>query len=108
MDFAKVVAIIKPEMLKKVEEKLLTLDVPGISVRSIKGYGEYENFFRPDHLDEHIQVDVFIGYLRATEIAEAILEAAHSGSEGDGIVAIIPVESVYHIRTKKKCGNQVC
>lgn len=86
----------------------MQLNVPGISVTPIKGYGEYENSFRPDHMAEHIQIDVFIGKSRTTEIAEAILDAAHSGSEGDGIVAVIPVESVYHIRTKQKCGDEVC
>ena len=43
---------------------------------------------------EHIQVEVFIGKGRATEIAEKIMEVAHTGGDGDGIVAVIPVESV--------------
>jgi nitrogen regulatory protein PII len=28
------------------------------------------------------------------------MEAAHSGLAGDGIIAIIPVERIYRIRTK--------
>ena len=45
---------------------------------------------------------------RADEIAVAIMEAAHTGREGDGIVAVLPVEDVYLIRTKEKCQDEVC
>ena len=108
MNFVKIVAIIRPEMLENVEEMLRRHNVPGVSVMRIKGYGEYENFFRHDRMVEHVQLEVFIGKKRTTEIAEKIMEAAHTGSEGDGIVAVIPVEDVYHIRTKQKCGDEVC
>jgi len=108
MNFVKIVSIIRPENLGKVEDTLKELNVPGVSVSHIKGYGEYENFFRHDRMVEHIQLEVFIGKKRATEIAEKIMNVAHTGIEGDGIVAIIPVESVYHIRTKHKCGDEVC
>jgi len=108
MNFVKIVSIIRPENLGKVEDTLKELNVPGVSVSHIKGYGEYENFFRHDRMVEHIQLEVFIGKKRATEIAEKIMDVAHTGIEGDGIVAIIPVESVYHIRTKHKCGDEVC
>ena len=108
MNFVKIVSIIRPEMLGKVEDTLMELSVPGISVSHIKGYGEYANFFRHDRMVEHIQVEVFIGKGRATEIAEKIMEVAHTGGDGDGIVAVIPVESVYHIRTRKKCRDEVC
>jgi len=37
-----------------------------------------------------------------------VMEAAHTGLEGDGIVAVLPVETVYHIRTKEKCDYEVC
>jgi len=108
MNFVKVVSIIRPERLEKVEDTLKELNIPGVSVSHIKGYGEYENFFRHDRMVEHIKLEVFIGKKRATEIAEKIMDIAHTGIEGDGIVAIIPVESVYHIRTKHKCSDEVC
>ena len=108
MSFVKIVSIIRPEMLGIVEDTLKELNVPGVSITHVKGYGEYANFFRHDRMVEHIQVEVFIGKGRATEIAEQIMEVAHTGSEGDGIVAVIPVDSVYHIRTKQKCGDEVC
>jgi len=108
MSFVKVVAIIRPDVLEKVEDTLKQMNVPGVTITHVEGYGEYANFFRHDRLVQHVQVEVFIGKGRATEIAEHIMDAAHTGGDGDGIIAIIPVDSVYHIRTKRKCTDDVC
>lgn len=108
MKFRKVTAIIRPERLEAVEECLKKLVVPGISVTKVKGYGERANFFKPDWLCQHVRIEVFIDVAQADEIAAAIMDAAHTGVEGDGIVAVLPVDSVYHIRTKEKCHYEVC
>ncbi len=108
MSFVKIVAIIRPDVLDKVEESLQEANVPGVSIVHVEGYGEYANFFRHDRMVQHVQVEVFISKKRATEISELIMESAHSGTDGDGIVAVIPVDSVYHIRTKQKCSDEVC
>jgi nitrogen regulatory protein PII len=36
------------------------------------------------------------------------MEAAHTGIKGDGIVAIMPAESVYRIRTKESYQDDAC
>ncbi|MGB7932351.1 MAG: P-II family nitrogen regulator [Gammaproteobacteria bacterium] len=108
MEFSKVTAIIRPDCLDKVEKALQALSVPGVSVSKVKGYGEYANFYTPDWMLTHARVDVFIGQHRAEEVAEAIMNAAHTGLDGDGIVTVSPVESVYHIRTREKCSHDVC
>ena len=108
MEFRKVTAIIRPERLEDVEECLKKLVAPGVSVTKVKGFGEYANFFSSDWLCQHIRVEVFIDVEKADEIAVAIMDAAHTGLAGDGIVAVLPVESVYHIRTKEKCQHEVC
>ena len=108
MKFRKVTAIIRPERLEAVEECLKKLVVPGISVTRVKGFGEHVNFFKSDWLCQHVHVEVFIGVGQADKVATAIMDAAHTGREGDGIVAVLPVESVYHIRTKEKCHYEVC
>ena len=108
MSFRKIPAIIKPDRLEAVEARLRDLAVPGISVSKVKGYGEYANFYTADWMITHARVEVFIGQHQAEEVAIAIMEAAHTGMDGDGIVAVLPVESVYHIRTRKKCEHDVC
>lgn len=108
MKFRKVTAIIRPERLEAVEECLRKLVVPGISVTKVKGFGEHANFFKSDWFCQNVRIEVFIGAGQADEVAQAIMDAAYTGYEGDGIVAVLPVESVYHIRTKEKCQYEVC
>ena len=108
MDFCKVMAIIRPEKLEAVEGALKALNVPGISVSKVKGFGEYANFYTSDWLCTHTRIEIFTEQERGEEIATAIMEAAHTGVEGDGMVAIMPVQSVFHIRMKKKCEQQPC
>lgn len=108
MNFRKVTAIFRSDRLEAVEDRLRSLGVPGVSVTKVKGYGEYANFYTTDWMCSRVRIEVFIGESKAEVIAEAIIDAAHTGIEGDGIVAILPVESVYHIRTKEKCQHDVC
>jgi nitrogen regulatory protein P-II 1 len=102
MKFRRVTAIIRPDMLGRVEEALQALGVPGVSVSKVKGYGEYADFYTQDWMLTHVRVEVFTAQHHADEVVRGIMDAAHTGMEGDGIVAVSPVESVYRIRTRQK------
>lgn len=100
MEWKKVVAIIRGNKLGDVEKRLKDLQVGGISVTRGRGYGEYANFFSPDWCVTHARLEIYCEASRVEEIAQAIMDTAHSGQAGDGIVAIIPVERMYRIRNK--------
>jgi nitrogen regulatory protein P-II 1 len=102
MKCKKIVAIFRTLELEKVERKVQELGVRGVSVTRVKGYGEYSNFFSRDWMVTHARLEVFVNTSRAEEIARAIMEAAHTGIPGDGLIAIIPVEQIYRIRTKSE------
>jgi len=102
MEMRKVTAIVRGSMLEKVEARLEKLGVHGCSITKVKGSGEYADFYTRDHLTEHARIEIFTEMERAEEIARAIMDAAHVGQPGDGIVAILPVEKFYHIRTKSE------
>ncbi|HED17455.1 MAG TPA: P-II family nitrogen regulator [Gammaproteobacteria bacterium] len=106
MSFKKITAIIRPDLLNKAEKVLKELGVPGVSVSQVKGYGEYADFYAKDWMVTHARIEVIIDTARAEEIAQAIMDAAHTGLEGDGIVSIVPVEKLYHIRTKAVCDEK--
>ncbi len=108
MRFRKITAIIRPERLAAVEDCLKKHNVPGVSVARVKGFGEHPNFFESDWMCQNVRVEVFIGTRQVDEVARAIMDAAHTGLDGDGIVAVLPVEAIYHIRTKEKCQFEVC
>lgn len=97
--FRKITAIVRTMVLEKVEQRLQDLGVPGISVMKVKGYGEYANFYRPDWMVEHARIEIFLHRERADEVARTILDAARTGGPGDGLVVVLPVESVYRVRS---------
>ena len=98
-DYCNVIAIVRTELLEKVESKLQELNVHGFSVMQVKGCGEYIDSYNPECFKIHARIEIFTFTRRAEAIAQAIMETAHTGEEGDGIVAIIPVSWVYRIRT---------
>ena len=108
MEFRKITAIIHPDRLEAVETQLRQLGVPGVSVTKVKGFGEYTNFYTPDWMCSHVRIEIFIEKAKADLIASTIIDAAHAGIAGDGIVAVLPVESIYRIRTKEKCTADIC
>lgn len=102
MELRNVTAIIRRSVLDKVEHRLQAMDVKGISVTWVKGYGEHKDFFRRDWMVEHVRLEIFAQRARAAEIASAIMEEAYAGFAGDGLIAILPVERMYRIRAKRE------
>lgn len=100
MKLLKIVAIIRNESLDKIEGKLVDMRERGISVTKVQGYGEYANYFNSSWMVTHSRIEIFTDESRADDIIAAIMDVAHTGMEGDGIVAVIPVERLYRIRTK--------
>jgi nitrogen regulatory protein P-II 1 len=101
----KVTAIVRVDVLERVERRLQELRVPGITVTKVKGYGEYENFFARDRMTEHARIEIFLRRERAEEVARTIVDAAHTGGAGDGIVVVLPVEAIYRIRSRQVASS---
>jgi len=102
MAFKKVTTIIQCERTEAVEQALEGIGVPGMSVTEVTGYGDYANFYRSPPLVTHHRIEIFVEADRVKAIVETILNSAHSGTEGDGVIAVLPVEHFYHIRDKQE------
>jgi nitrogen regulatory protein P-II 1 len=102
MELRKIVAIVRNQVLEKIEGRLVDMRVKGISVSKVKGYGEYANFFNPDWMVTHTRIEIFTENAKVDEIVTAIMDVAHTGMTGDGVVAVLPVEKLYRIRTKSE------
>lgn len=100
MELRLVVGIIRPRALEAVEQRLQEIGVRGLTVIRSKGYGTQANFFARDWLVDQVKLEIYVEQDRAQGVAAAIMEIAHTGTEGDGIVAILPVEKLYNIRTR--------
>ena len=102
----KIEAIIKPFKLDEVKEGLSAMEVKGLTVSEVKGFGrqrghkeiyrgaEYQVDFVPK-----IKVEIVIESDLVNDAIKVIKEKATTGQIGDGKIFILPVEEVIRIRT---------
>ena len=102
----KIEAIIKPFKLEDVKEKLAEIDIKGLTVTEIKGYGrqkghtelyrgaEYSIDFLPK-----IKIEVVVTDDKVESVIDTVTDAAKTGKIGDGKIFVTEVESVVRIRT---------
>jgi nitrogen regulatory protein P-II 1 len=102
MIFKKVIAIFRCDSCDKVEQELQEIGVHGFSISKVKGCGEYANLYSNDWLVTHARIEIFIEEAKVDKTVETIMDAAHIGMEGDGIIAVLPVEKLYRIRTRNE------
>ena len=102
MDIKQIVAIIRRDKLEEVEKKIQSMGVELINVSKVKGYGEYHDFFARDWMVEEVRLEIFTKKDKVETITAAIMDAAHTGEPGDGIVAVVPVEKFFLIRTRSE------
>jgi len=100
MELALVVAIMPAPDLADVERRLAGIGVRGITVTKVKGYGEHANFFSRDWMTDEVKVEVFAARDKVEGITATILDSIHTGSPGDGIVAVLHVDQVFSGRTR--------
>lgn len=100
MELSLIIANFRNDKLKEVEKKLEALGVERINVSKVKGFGEYHNFFAANWLTEEVRVEIYTRREEVDAIVATIVEAAHTGVPGDGVVAILPIEKLYLIRTR--------
>ena len=102
----KIEAIIKPFKLDEVKDALQEIDVQGITVSEVKGYGrqkghtelyrgaEYVVDFVPK-----IKLETVVEDERVEQVIEAIVQTAHTGKIGDGKIFVSPIDDAVRIRT---------
>ncbi len=106
MPYRKITAIIRTEKLQEVEEALIQAGIDGITVTACKGFGQYGDFFRGDFMIPHVRIEIFTTAEHADRLTHVIMNAAHTGMPGDGLVAILPVEQIYRIRTRQPANHE--
>ena len=101
-----VTAILKPHRLEDVTTALKDLDVSGVTVSEVQGFGrqrghtevyrgsEYKVDFVPK-----VRVQVVCDASDADKIADVIAESARTGKIGDGKIWITEISRVIRIRT---------
>jgi nitrogen regulatory protein PII len=103
-----VVAVIKPFKLDEVRDALTRLEIHGMTITEVKGYGrqkghaeiyrgaEYVVSFIPK-----VRLEVAVPDNLVDSVLEAIRSGAHTGQIGDGKIFVMPVEQAMRIRTSE-------
>lgn len=68
-----VVAIVRPDVVGPLEQRLTQLGIGSITLTRIKGFGEYKNFFTRDWLTEPARMNA-LRERRARQAARALAE----------------------------------
>ena len=101
-----IVGIVKPHKLDDVKEALKELDVHGLTVSEVQGFGrqrghtevyrgaEYTIDFVPK-----VRVEILVDDAEADRVVRCLVDAARTGKIGDGKVWTVPIDTVVRIRT---------
>jgi nitrogen regulatory protein P-II 1 len=98
--------IVQPYKLDDVKEAITALNIHGMTVSEVKGFGrqkghkevyrgaEYTVDFVPK-----VEIEVVVADAMVQQVIDAAVKAARSGKVGDGKIFVLNVEQVVRIRT---------
>ena len=104
-----IVAVIKPFKLDEVKARLKQEGVHGMTVTEVQGFGrqgghsetyrgaEYQVDFVPK-----VRIEVAVDEAQTAGVLDAIVDAAHTGSIGDGKIWVQPLGDLVRIRNGER------
>jgi len=101
-----ITAIIKPFKVEEVRNALYKINVTGLTLTEVKGFGRQKGHtelytgaeYTIDFLPK-IKIEIATSDDMVEEVKKVIIDAASSGKIGDGKIFITPIEEVIRIRT---------
>ncbi|MGI8567412.1 MAG: P-II family nitrogen regulator, partial [Pyrinomonadaceae bacterium] len=105
----KIEAIVRPHLLDAVKNSLQEIDVKGMTVSEVQGYGrqrghtetyrgaEYQIDFIPK-----LKIEVIIPDDIEDMVVHAVMKAAQTGKFGDGKIFVTTIDDVIRIRTGER------
>ncbi len=105
----KIEAIFREEKLHIVKQALYDIGIVGMNVSEVRGHGRQGGIeltgrsgtYRVDFLPR-IQLNIILSDHNVEKAIETISQAAKTGSIGDGLIFIYPVDEVIRIRTGER------
>ena len=101
-----ITCVIKPFKLDEVREALAEVNVTGLTVTEVKGFGRQKGHtelyrgaeYVVDFLPK-VKIEVVVDDAMADGVVDAIIKAARTGKIGDGKIFVYDLEQVIRIRT---------
>lgn len=110
----KVEAIIRPEKLDELKDKLYTIGVTGITVSDVYGCGLtrgqkeiYRGQVIPINLMPKVKVEIVIFETPLQKLIDTIREVCNSGHVGDGKIFVSELVTAVKIRTGEMGGDAI-
>jgi len=105
----KIEAIFREEKLHLVKEALYNIGIVGMNVSEVRGHGRQGGIelagrtgtYRVDLLPR-VQLNIVLSDHNVEKAIETICQAAKTGSIGDGLIFVYPVDEVIRIRTGER------
>lgn len=98
MNYCKVVAVMNITDYGLLSPSIQKLDIPGVTISMVKGFGDYINGFNEFGLSDNMKIEIYTSEQQAEEVAAALASIANDMTEGGGIVAIEPVNQLFNVR----------
>ena len=107
-----IIAIIQPHRLDAVRERLTGIDIAGLTVSEVRGYGrqkghteiyrgaEYQIAFLPK-----IKLEIAVPDGRVDDVVQAITAGSRTGKIGDGKIFVLELEQALRVRTGETGDN---
>jgi nitrogen regulatory protein PII len=104
-----ITALVRPSKVDAVKSALVSLDVVGMTVSEVRGFGRQKgqveryrgNEFTVDFLSKS-KIVVVVDDSKVEAAIGAIIEASRTGEIGDGKIFVTPVETAVRIRTGER------
>lgn len=107
-----ITAVIKPFKLDDVRDALHEIDIHGMTVTEVKGYGRQKGHTEMYRGAEYVvdflpklKIEVALSAEMVDSAVEAIVNAAQTGKIGDGKIFVTGIEQTVRIRTGET-GNE--
>ncbi len=105
----RVEAIIRPLKLDDVKSALDALEIRGLTVTEVRGYGKQKGLSERYRGSEYtisllhkVRIETVVEDHLVDRVVEAVCEAAYTGEIGDGKIFLSPVADVVRIRTGER------
>ena len=105
----KIEAIIKPFKLDDLKEALAELQIAGMTLSEVKGFGRQKGHTEVYRGAEYVvdfipklKVEIVVEESQVDMVVEAIVNSVKTGKIGDGKIFVMPIEEVCRIRTGEK------
>ncbi|SEM14594.1 nitrogen regulatory protein P-II family [Syntrophus gentianae] len=105
----KIEAIIREDKVNDVKDALYEIGIMGLNMFEVRGHGRQGGIklvgragtYQINMLPK-IQINIVLSDHNLEAAIEAILDSAHTGEPGDGLIFVYPVDEAIRVRTRER------